>query len=448
MRAKHCFAAGMVCVILCRQSIAPAESPESKPGSEPVARAGAAGSPFFNGKDLTGWEGLPSVWHVDSGSIVGSAPGGNQAHTFLCSQQPYKNFDLKFQVRLGKAAVKSAVQFRSRLTDRKQFIVAGPQVVIRAKSQSNPYPAGSFRTEPDNQPDDTTRAAKFSRVFKDHDFNQFEIHCQDKHVVIKVNGYTMVNRDFSSLAEEGLIAWELETSSPQDVTFKKIEFTDLSHSKSGKENERFQDEVLLRAEANYTAAVHKADEELLRQFDNESKKLARRKSSETAGGLIVLQQQKEAFQSKGFFPLCEAMREPLQRHVKATNSAHESLAKQLTQAIKRCEKQGNKKALEELGEMAESLLAPHVVSVWQRANRQKIQLLSDGTLTNPADKNEAHVGYWSLDGNCLLIAIPDVKKEDSYDSRECLLAPDGNSLQCHDAKNKVVEWHAVDDSAD
>jgi hypothetical protein len=449
MRAKYFLAAGMVCVILCGQCPAPAESPEgSKTGSQSDARAAASTSPFFNGKDLNGWEGLPGVWRVDSGSIIGSAPGGSQAHTFLCNQQPYKNFDLKFQVRLGKSAVKSAVQFRSRLADRDKFIVAGPQCVIRVKNQSNPYSAGSLRTEPGNQPDDTTRAAKFSRVFKDHDFNRFEIHCQDKHVVIKVNGYTMVNRDFPTLAEDGIIAWELETSSSQEVVFKKIEFTDLSRAKAGKDDEHFQDDALLKAEATYTAAVHKADEELLRQFDNELKRLAKRKSPETASALIVLQQQKDAFQAKGLFPLCEAMRDPLQRYLKATNTAHEALAKQFTQAIKRCEKQGSKKGLEDLGELAESLLAPHIVAVWQRPNHQKTQFLSDGTLTNPTDKNESHVGYWSLEGNRLLVVIPDGKKEDSYESRECLLAPDGKRLQCHDSKNKVVEWHAVDEVTD
>jgi hypothetical protein len=448
MWANRFLTAGMVCVLFCGQS-APAEPPKtSKTDGQSKADFGAAGATFFNGKDLNGWEGLPGVWRVDSGSIVGSAPGGNQTHTFLYNQQRYKNFDLKFQVRLGKSAVKSAVQFRSRLADRNKFIVAGPQCVIHVKNPSNAYLAGSLRTEPGNQPDDTTRAAKFSRVFKDHDFNQFEIHCQDKYVVIKVNGYTMVNRDFPALADEGLVAWELETGSPQEVTFKRIEFTDLSRSKTSKEDEHYQDDALLKAEAMYTAAVHKADEELLRQFDNELKKLARRKSPEVATALVVLQQQKDAFQAKGLFPLCEAMRDPLQRYMKAVKTAHEALAKQFTQAIKRCEKQGNKKNLEDLGELAESLLAPHVVAVWQRPNRQKTEFLSDGTLTNPADKNENHVGYWTLEGNRLLVAIPDAKQEDSYESRECLLAPDGKRLKCQDSKNKVVEWHAVDESAD
>ena len=30
---------------------------------------------FFNGKDLTGWDGDPKLWTVENGEIVGKTPG-------------------------------------------------------------------------------------------------------------------------------------------------------------------------------------------------------------------------------------------------------------------------------------------------------------------------------------------------------------------------------------
>ena len=30
---------------------------------------------FFNGKDLTGWDGDPKLWSVENGEIVGKSPG-------------------------------------------------------------------------------------------------------------------------------------------------------------------------------------------------------------------------------------------------------------------------------------------------------------------------------------------------------------------------------------
>src|SRR6516225_6167326 len=70
---------------------------------------------FFNGKDLTGWEGLiDEFWSVKDGAIVGS--GGDKTvpfNTFLCSKRKYKDFELTFQIRLKAGKGNSGVQIRS-----------------------------------------------------------------------------------------------------------------------------------------------------------------------------------------------------------------------------------------------------------------------------------------------------------------------------------------------
>src|SRR5437588_7436076 len=86
---------------------------------------------FFNGKDLTGWEGLTQYWSVKDGALVGT--GGDQkipSNTFLCSKKKYKDFELSFQIRLKDGKGNSGVQVRSEIFDRDKFAVKGPQCDI------------------------------------------------------------------------------------------------------------------------------------------------------------------------------------------------------------------------------------------------------------------------------------------------------------------------------
>ena len=89
--------------------------------------------PLFNGKDLTGLEGLADRWTLKDGAIVGSTPqDGLKFNSFLCSKNKYKDFELKFQVKLTGTGREgnSGVQIRSELKDKDQFVVWGPQCDI------------------------------------------------------------------------------------------------------------------------------------------------------------------------------------------------------------------------------------------------------------------------------------------------------------------------------
>src|SRR5262245_66551750 len=81
------------------------------------AHSDDAASTFFNGKDTAGWEGLPGFWSVKDGAIVGTAPADLKFNTFLCSKQKYKDFELKFRVRLKDGKGNSGVQIRSKVRD-------------------------------------------------------------------------------------------------------------------------------------------------------------------------------------------------------------------------------------------------------------------------------------------------------------------------------------------
>ena len=196
------------------------------PGAQP-ARSGEGKDVFFNGKDLTGWEGLTDFWRVDNGTLIGSTmPNGLKFNTFLCSKKKYTDFELKFQVRLTGGGANSGVQIRSKIFDDKKFAVAGPQCDMGQQYWGSLYGehfGGMMKAADPNL---------VKRVLKKDDFNDYYIKCVGKHVTIKLNGETTVDDDFEKMPEDGIIAWQLHAGYPSmEVIFKDIKFKDLSKKK-------------------------------------------------------------------------------------------------------------------------------------------------------------------------------------------------------------------------
>ena len=91
--------------------------PVNFPFREPDPRAFADHSGYaqiFNGKNLDGWDGDPSIWHVQGGDIVGVHKAGtNLNNTYLVYRGvKAKNFDLKLEI-MDSGAGGSGVQYRS-----------------------------------------------------------------------------------------------------------------------------------------------------------------------------------------------------------------------------------------------------------------------------------------------------------------------------------------------
>jgi 3-keto-disaccharide hydrolase len=182
---------------------------------------------FFNGKDSSGWEGLPDYWSVKEGAIIGSTPNGLKFNTFLCSKKKYKDFELKFQVKLtGKGWTgNSGVQIRSEIFDQEHLAVKGPQCDMGDVYWGSLYGerfGGMMKQAP---------ADLVKKVLKKDSFNDYYIKCVGKHVTIKLNGETTVDDDFEKMQDEGIIAWQLHAGQPMEVVFRNIEFKDLSEKK-------------------------------------------------------------------------------------------------------------------------------------------------------------------------------------------------------------------------
>ncbi len=104
----------------------------------PLALAADAGfKPLFNGKDLSGWEGLKEFWSVRDGAITGQTTEQNvlKANTFLVYKESEPaDFELRLKFKLTAQnpanRANSGVQYRSKLNDPATFVVGGYQADI------------------------------------------------------------------------------------------------------------------------------------------------------------------------------------------------------------------------------------------------------------------------------------------------------------------------------
>ncbi|MBP9903164.1 MAG: DUF1080 domain-containing protein, partial [Verrucomicrobia bacterium] len=84
-----------------------------RPGQAALPAGAVDPAAFFNGKDLTGWDGDRGLWHVENGEIVGKTAAGLKHNEFLKSQFVLGDFRLICQVKLTPNTANSGIQFRS-----------------------------------------------------------------------------------------------------------------------------------------------------------------------------------------------------------------------------------------------------------------------------------------------------------------------------------------------
>ncbi len=179
--------------------------------------------PFFNGRDLAGWRGLGGCWSVKDGALVGTSDGAMEYNTCLCSRRSYRDFELRFQVRVTAHgwAGNSGVQIRSELVHPQKFILRGPQCDIGAGYWGDLHGelCGGVIKKADPR--------VVARVVTEGAYHDYFIRCAGKRVTIKINGRTTLDDEFADLPAEGLIGWQLHGGGPQTIAFRKIEFKEL-----------------------------------------------------------------------------------------------------------------------------------------------------------------------------------------------------------------------------
>ncbi len=173
---------------------------------------------LFNGQDLTGWDGDPTMWSVEDGKIIGSTDGSPlKTNSFLISKHEYSDFELSFDVKLRNG--NSGVQFRSeRLPN---WIVRGYQADIAGGKgwgslHGEMLQGGLIMDGWQN---------KAEHVVQDG-WNQVELYCRGDHIRITVNG--KVTTDVRNPgAASGVFALQLHRGPPMRVEYRDLKLRRL-----------------------------------------------------------------------------------------------------------------------------------------------------------------------------------------------------------------------------
>lgn len=202
---------------------------------------------LFNGKDLSGWEGDPAVWTVEDGAIVGQATADApiEHNTFLIWKDgEVGDFRLRLEYRI-EGDNNSGVQYRSRVVDPKEWIVAGYQADIDA----NPTYSGILYDErgtrqiiagrgervivaPDGQREVTrfATAEDLQKHIRPGEWNKYVIVARGPRLRHKINGKLMsetVDRERGKRAKSGVLALQVHQGPPMTVRFRNIYLEEL-----------------------------------------------------------------------------------------------------------------------------------------------------------------------------------------------------------------------------
>jgi putative membrane-bound dehydrogenase-like protein len=166
---------------------------------------------FFNGKDLTGWDGDKDVWSVENGEIVGKTKTGLKKNTFLKSHLAVEDFRLSVKVKLTPNKENSGIQFRSEpLPDGE---MRGPQADIGAGWWGKLYEEsgrGLLAKEGGEQ------------FVKADEWNDYVVEANGKRVKIWINGHLVCDYDDAMLAKRGVIGLQVHSGGPMEVRFKDM----------------------------------------------------------------------------------------------------------------------------------------------------------------------------------------------------------------------------------
>jgi putative membrane-bound dehydrogenase-like protein len=171
---------------------------------------------FFNGKDLTGWNGDPKLWSVENGEIVGRSPGLKR-NEFLRSQLAAGDFRLRLKLKLVPDEGNSGVQFRTEeLHDGE---VKGPQADVGKGWWGKLYEenARGILSNKSGEP-----------YVKVNDWNDYEIVAVGSRVKTFLNGKPCADVDDPAMSRRGIFAFQIHAGGPMEVRFKDIRLELLS----------------------------------------------------------------------------------------------------------------------------------------------------------------------------------------------------------------------------
>jgi hypothetical protein len=204
---------------------------------------------MFNGKDLTGWDGLAGFWSVKDGVISGAETKQHPApQTFLIYEKPFSDFEMHYKYKFATPDGNSGLQFRSKVLDPKQHRVGGYQADCDAGlgydgtiydeagvaggrgTMSNRGEKTAWDDKNQRHNEKLTEGGDLKGLLKKGDWNDVILVAKGNHVTYTINGHLMTDLtdDSPKAVKEGVIALQLHAGFVMDVQFKDLEIKDLS----------------------------------------------------------------------------------------------------------------------------------------------------------------------------------------------------------------------------
>ncbi len=207
---------------------------------------------LFNGKDLTGWEGVSSLWSVQDGAITGQTTAANptKGNTFLLWKGgDVADFELTFQYKInGTDAAKqgnSGVQYRSQVADPAAFVLGGYQAdfetgttysgilyeergrgILAQRGQKVTIASSADPQKPTiTVTGETGKSADIQAAIKPGDWNDYRIVAKGGHLQHFINGHLAVDVQDNSKegAKSGVLGLQLHAGPPMTVQFRALE---------------------------------------------------------------------------------------------------------------------------------------------------------------------------------------------------------------------------------
>jgi putative heme-binding domain-containing protein len=181
------------------------------PGQVPMAATADNVLTFFNGKDLTGWDGNTNLWSVQNGEIVGKS-AGLKNNEFLKNSLLLADFRLVLKVKLTPNLENSGIQFRSEVEP--SGSVKGYQADVGAGWWGKLY-------------EEHGRALLWDKSGEAHvkpeDWNTYEIVAVGTKIRTAINGKLCVDLDDPKGMKQGITAFQLHAGGPTEVRFKDLQ---------------------------------------------------------------------------------------------------------------------------------------------------------------------------------------------------------------------------------
>jgi putative heme-binding domain-containing protein len=183
----------------------------ASPRQAPVLATKDNVATFFNGKDLTAWDGNADLWRVENGEIVGTSKGLAR-NEFLVNHLMLGDFKLSLKVKLVPNAGNSGIQFRSEALP--QGEVKGYQADVGVGWWGKLY---------EEHGRELLWKESGERYVRTDDWNQYDIIAIGSRVRTYINGKLCVDLDDPDGAKRGITALQLHAGGSFEVRYKDFE---------------------------------------------------------------------------------------------------------------------------------------------------------------------------------------------------------------------------------